>query len=104
MLVLADDLGWNGVGWHNVDARTPALDDLARTGVTLERLYASPACAPSRAALMIGRYAWRTAAARCNIYPASSPGIPGGAVRFCDAVRRHHGFVAPWWDGVENVT
>ena len=42
VLVLADDLGWNEVSWHNSRIHTPALASLARAGVTLDRSYVSP--------------------------------------------------------------
>ena len=48
--------GWNDIGYHNPDVRTPFLDELARTGVELDRHYAQPLCTPSRAALLTGYY------------------------------------------------
>ena len=73
ILILADDVGWNGVSWHNDAVHMPHLAALAEQGVVLESLYASPACSPSRASLMTGRYSWRTAPSRCNMLPASAP-------------------------------
>jgi len=57
--VLADDLGWKDVGFHDSDIRTPNLDKLAQGGARLEQFYAQPMCTPSRAALMTGRYPQR---------------------------------------------
>eukprot|EP00666_Eupelagonemidae_sp_cell4sb_P005993 gene5993-3576_t len=34
---LVDDLGWRNVGWRNPEARTPVIDALRASGVTLER-------------------------------------------------------------------
>ena len=64
VLVLADDMGYGDIGaFGNPDVDTPALDHLADGGVMLRHHYAgSPVCAPSRAALMTGRYPHRTGA------------------------------------------
>ena len=35
---------------------TPHMDELARTGVTLEQNYMQPTCTPSRSALLTGMY------------------------------------------------
>jgi arylsulfatase B len=55
LLVIADDLGWRDVGWHDSEIRTPHLDRLAKNGVRLERHYVCPTCSPTRAGLLTGR-------------------------------------------------
>ena len=55
VFIMADDLGWNDVGYHGSEIRTPNIDRLAREGVELDRYYAFPVCSPTRAALMTGR-------------------------------------------------
>jgi arylsulfatase A-like enzyme len=55
LLIVADDLGWRDVGWHQSDIRTPTLDRLAKHGVRLERHYVYPTCSPTRAGLLTGR-------------------------------------------------
>jgi arylsulfatase A-like enzyme len=55
ILIVADDLGWNDVGYHGSEVRTPNLDRLAETGVRLEHHYVFPTCSPTRAALLTGR-------------------------------------------------
>jgi len=55
VMIVADDLGWNDVGYHGSEVLTPNLDRLAASGVRLERHYVFPTCSPTRAALLTGR-------------------------------------------------
>jgi arylsulfatase A-like enzyme len=55
LVLIADDLGWHDVGYHDSEIRTPHLDKLARAGVRLERHYVYPTCSPTRAGLLTGR-------------------------------------------------
>ncbi|MDG1959035.1 MAG: sulfatase-like hydrolase/transferase [Candidatus Binatia bacterium] len=65
VLILADDLGWNdltfqGGGVAGGTVPTPNIDSIATDGVNFVNGYAANAtCAPSRAALMSGRYGTR---------------------------------------------
>ena len=60
VLILADDLGWNDIGFQgNSGMPTPILNDLAANGVILEDQYVTPWCTPTRAAIMTGRYPMR---------------------------------------------
>jgi uncharacterized sulfatase len=55
--IVGDDLGTQLGAYGDARARTPTLDRLATDGVRFERAYAaSPTCAPSRSALITGRY------------------------------------------------
>ena len=36
--VIADDLGWNDVGFHGSEIKTPVIDRLASESVVLDRL------------------------------------------------------------------
>lgn len=58
LFILADDLGYNDVGFNgSKDITTPNLDTLAANGVKFTSAYAvHPFCGPSRAGLMTGRY------------------------------------------------
>ncbi len=61
ILILTDDQGHGDIGVHGNDKiRTPNLDRFAREGIEFSRLYTSPVCSPTRAALMTGRYYYRT--------------------------------------------
>jgi len=65
VLILADDLGWNdltfnGGGVAGGTVPTPHIDSIAAEGVSFTNGYAANGtCAPSRAALMSGRYGTR---------------------------------------------
>jgi arylsulfatase A-like enzyme len=58
VLILADDLGYADVSFDGrTEWATPNLDRLAKQGTVFRRWYtAAVVCAPSRAALMTGRY------------------------------------------------
>ncbi len=61
VLVITDDQGYGTVEVHGNDqVRTPHMDRLANDGVAFDRFYGNPLCSPSRAALMTGRYFYRT--------------------------------------------
>lgn len=55
VVVIADDVGWNDIGYHNPKIKTPVLDRLAGENVELDRFYVYPVCSPTRAALLGGR-------------------------------------------------
>jgi arylsulfatase A-like enzyme len=76
VVIVADDLGWKDVGFHGSDIKTPALDELAATGVKLEQFYAQPMCTPSRAALMTGRYPFRYGLQTAVISASHEYGLP----------------------------
>ena len=58
VLILADDLGWGDVGFNGrKEWATPNLDRLAASGTKFNRWYtAAVVCAPSRAAMLTGKY------------------------------------------------
>lgn len=61
VVFLADDAGWGDYAHSsNRLASTPNIDSLARDGVSLERFYVCPVCAPTRAEFLTGRYHPRT--------------------------------------------
>ena len=60
IMMLADDLGWNNIGFHQAqhgkaEIRTPTIDALASSGLQMERMYAYKYCSPSRSSFLSGR-------------------------------------------------
>lgn len=76
VVLLADDLGWGDVGWHDSEIKTPHLDKLAASGVRLEQFYVQPVCSPTRAALMTGRYPMRHGLQVGVVRPWAEYGLP----------------------------
>jgi len=57
--IVADDLGYNDLGYFNGGKTiTPTIDGLLQGGVFLSNFYAFRVCAPSRASGLSGRYPW----------------------------------------------
>ncbi len=74
--ILADDLGWGDVGWHQGEIKTPNLDKLAMAGARLEAFYVQPVCSPTRAGLMTGRYPMRHGLQVGVVRPWAQYGLP----------------------------
>ncbi|XP_064102773.1 arylsulfatase B-like isoform X3 [Macrobrachium nipponense] len=75
ILIVADDLGWNDVSWHNPKALTPHLEQLARGGVLLNQSYVQPICTPTRSALLTGRYPYTIGRQRDVLWPEEPTGL-----------------------------
>ncbi|MEW6742105.1 MAG: sulfatase [Planctomycetota bacterium] len=97
LLILADDLGWRDSSVYGSPSyQTPNLERLAHAGMKFTDAYAaSPACSPTRASILTGKYPQRlgltstilssrtggeTATPQPSFFPwarlAASPGIP----------------------------
>eukprot|EP01045_Picozoa_sp_COSAG04_P023834 COSAG04_NODE_2894_length_3413_cov_1.458057_2_plen_403_part_00 len=55
VFVLADDLGWNDIGFHDARVLTPTLTQLATDGVRFEHHYVYRYCSPTRGSFLSGR-------------------------------------------------
>jgi len=75
VIFYADDMGIGDIGCYGCkDIQTPNIDALARAGVRFSNYYsAAPICAPSRAALLTGRYPIRAGV------PSNVGSVPGQA-------------------------
>ncbi len=69
---ITDDLGVSDVSIYGAgDVRTPQLERMAELGMTFDNAFiASPACGPSRAALLTGKMPARNGAEANHTYPA----------------------------------
>src|SRR6476660_6293792 len=76
VFLLADDLGYSDVGFHNSEIKTPNIDKLAATGARLEAFYVQPVCSPTRAAFMTGRYPMRHGLQVGVVRPWAQYGLP----------------------------
>lgn len=76
IIIMADDLGWNDVGYHNSEIKTPNLDKLAESSTRLDRFYVTSSCTPTRAALMTGRHPSRYGMSSSVIWPWDKVGLP----------------------------
>ena len=57
VIFLADDAGWGDYGFNgNTTVRTPHIDSIATGGVSFDRFFVQPVCAPTRAEFLTGRY------------------------------------------------
>ena len=53
---MADDMGYNDIGYNNPHAKTPNMNQLAKDGVTLKQNYVQTMCTPSRISFLSGMY------------------------------------------------
>lgn len=60
LLILTDDQGYGDVSLHdNPWIETPNMDRIATEGARFDRFFVEPVCAPTRAAILSGRYPTR---------------------------------------------
>ncbi len=83
VLIFADDLGWGDVSFNGrKEWETPHLDRLASQGMILKRFYTSAVvCAPSRGALLTGKYTIHSGVSRNN------DDLPSAQVTIAEALK-----------------
>ena len=61
--ILIDDIGFGDLGDDSLNSirgyKTPAINEFAREGKRLSRMYTEPSCTPTRVAFMTGRHPFR---------------------------------------------
>lgn len=75
-------------GLPGAEAQTPRLDQLAQQGVLFERAWSYPICSPTRAALLTGRYGFRTGIG-ANINKNATVGLGREEVFLPELLRNH---------------
>lgn len=61
LFIMVDDLGKEWIGAYGADSiATPAIDQMAREGMTFHNAWSMPQCTPTRVSLLTGQYPWRT--------------------------------------------
>ena len=61
IIMMTDDQGYGDVGFHgNPYLKTPNMQSIAEQGIEMTHFFAYPNCSATRAALMTGRYPYRT--------------------------------------------
>ena len=76
VVVLADDLGFSDVSCYGSEIATPAIDELAATGVPYTNFHVTPLCSPTRAALLTGLNSHNVGV---GFVANADPGFPGYA-------------------------
>lgn len=61
ILIMTDDQGFGDLGYYgNPNIKTPVLDSLAARSVRFDQFLVNPVCAPTRSAIMTGKYSMST--------------------------------------------
>ena len=100
LLVMTDDQGYGDFSLHgNPHLRTPQIDALASQGVRFDRFFVNSFCAPTRAALLTGRWPLRTG---CHGVTHNREAMRAEEVTLAEALRGagyRTGCIGKWHNG-----
>ncbi len=100
LLIISDDQGYGDFSIHgNPHVHTPNIDQLGRSGVQFEHFYVNSFCAPTRAALLTGRWPLRTG---CHGVTHNREAMRPSEVTLAEALK-HNGYrtacIGKWHNG-----
>ena len=108
IVIMADDLGYNDVGFNGcTEIPTPGIDSIAQNGVKFTNGYTSySVCGPSRAGFMTGRYQQRFGFERNPQWNLSDPNsaLPKSEMTIAESLKQvgyYCGIIGKWHLGAE---
>ena len=87
--ILIDDIGFGDLGSETLNAirgyDTPGINEIAREGMRLARMYTEPSCTPTRVAFMTGRQPYRNGMGNTSV-DISGFGLAGKEVTLAEVL------------------
>jgi arylsulfatase len=106
LLIMTDDVGFGAPSTFGGVIPTPALDRVAKMGLTYTRFHTTALCSPTRAALLTGRNHHSVATGvvvdQATGFPGYNSVIPREAVAIGEILRQH-GYDTSWYGKEHNV-
>jgi arylsulfatase len=89
--ILIDDIGFGDLGSKTLNSvrgyKTPAINEIAREGMRLSRMYTEPSCTPTRVAFMTGRQPFRNGMGNTSV-DISGFGLAGKEVTLAEVLSK----------------
>lgn len=103
VFIMADDLGWGNVGFHNDEdpmINTPNMDSLATTGLQLGRHYSYCGCTPSRSSFQSGRLPVHVTMLNNDGLDVPTHGVPAEMTSIASKLKEadYHTYLVGKWD------
>ena len=87
--ILIDDIGFGDLGSATLNSirgyKTPAINEFAREGMRMSRMYTEPSCTPTRVAFMTGRHPFRNGMGNTSV-DISGFGLAGKEVTLAEVL------------------